>query len=284
MSSNSEIEIERIVMDVLRGNGVKRLPVDVFSIAKSSGIEVVAKQVDSAGVSGVLILHGSHVVIAYNSAIQNIGFQRFSVSHELGHFFLPGHMDALLSDSGMHRSGVSYDDYEKAADSFAAKLLMPKPLLPKRFRTAELRIPLVESLAELCEVSVEAAALRITSLTSEQVAVARVSQGIVEYCFMSEAFKSLKGLRWIRSGTMASIDSHASRLSSDEEFVRAGGRFADHSCLSVWFSAEYEYPIIESVIGLGEYGKCLVLLHCPAEDDQDVIENEEEMRTEKIKW
>jgi len=284
MSSNSEIEIDRIVLDILRENGVRKLPIDVFSIAKRSGIEVIAKEADSNGVSGVLILHGNNVVIAYNSAIQNIGFQRFSVGHELGHFFLPGHMDALLSDGSIHQSGVLYDDYEKAADSFAAKLLMPKPLLPKRFKTAELRIPLVESLADLCEVSVEAAALRIASLTSEQVAVARVHEGIVDYCFMSEAFKRLKGLTWIRRGAKAAIGSHASRLSVDNEFVRTGGKFTDESCLSVWFSADYEHPIIESVIGLGEYGKCLVLLHCPEADDQDVIEHEEESRAQNVNW
>src|SRR5690606_23953260 len=110
MSSNSEIEIDRIVLDILRENGVRKLPIDVFSIAKRSGIEVIAKEADSNGVSGVLILHGNNVVIAYNSAIQNIGFQRFSVGHELGHFFLPGHMDALLSDGSIHQSGVLYDD------------------------------------------------------------------------------------------------------------------------------------------------------------------------------
>src|SRR5690606_11106897 len=112
----------------------------------------------------------------------------------------------------------------------------------------------------------------------------RVHEGIVDYCFMSEAFKRLKGLTWIRRGAKAAIGSHASRLSVDNEFVRTGGKFTDESCLSVWFSADYEHPIIESVIGLGEYGKCLVLLHCPEADDQDVIEHEEEPRAQNVNW
>ena len=153
MSHNSEMEIERVVMEVLRENGVKTLPVDVHAIASNSGIAVLEKNVGGEGVSGMLISHANQYVIAYNSAIKNSGFQRFCIGHELGHYFLPGHIDALLGDGvPIHKSGISYDGYEKSADSFSARLLMPKPLVGKRLKNAELRISVVEQLAEQCVV------------------------------------------------------------------------------------------------------------------------------------
>lgn len=285
MSHNSEMEIERVVMEVLRENGVKTLPVDVHAIASNSGIAVLEKNVGGEGVSGMLISHANQYVIAYNSAIKNSGFQRFCIGHELGHYFLPGHIDALLGDGvPIHKSGISYDGYEKSADSFSARLLMPKPLVGKRLKNAELRISVVEQLAEQCDVSLEAAALRVMDLTSEAVAVARVQDGVIEYCRMSTSFKQIKGLTWIRGGSKAPVSSHTAELSIDEGFVTTGGQFEGDSCLSTWFSADYERPLKESVIGLGEYGKCLVLLQCDEEDEQEAIEDMEERRAEGVKW
>ena len=39
---------------------------------------------------------GNMFGIAYATHIDNVGFQNFSVGHELGHYFLPGHVDAVL--------------------------------------------------------------------------------------------------------------------------------------------------------------------------------------------
>ena len=61
--------------------------------------------------------------------IDNIGFQNFSVAHELGHYFLPGHIDAVLADGDVHESRAGFasgDRYEMEADHFAATLLMPR--------------------------------------------------------------------------------------------------------------------------------------------------------------
>jgi hypothetical protein len=87
-------EAEQFIKD----NKITALPVDPVQIAKDLEIEVVAKPASSKGVSGMLLRHGDNYAIAYATHIDNEGFQRFSVAHELGHYLLPGHIDQLLPD------------------------------------------------------------------------------------------------------------------------------------------------------------------------------------------
>ena len=44
----------------------------------------------------MLIRYGQEFYIAYATHIQSEGFRRFSVAHELDHYFLPGHIDHVL--------------------------------------------------------------------------------------------------------------------------------------------------------------------------------------------
>ena len=110
---------------LLKEEGIETLPVDPFAIANSRCIVVEGKPEDTEGVSGMLLRHGNDFMIVYATHIASPGFQRFSVAHELGHYFLAGHIDQVLHD-GVHvsRAGfVTADPYELEADHFAAGLL-----------------------------------------------------------------------------------------------------------------------------------------------------------------
>ena len=112
----------------LRDEGLTELAVDPFAIAASRDIEVCAKPSTAEGVSGMLLRHGDTFGIVYATHIPSEGFQRFSIAHELGHYFLEGHVDHILPKDGTHQSRagfVSADPYEMEADHFAAGLLMP---------------------------------------------------------------------------------------------------------------------------------------------------------------
>jgi hypothetical protein len=118
---------EKVVGD----HGIAALPVRPIALARQLGIEVMAKPARAAGVSGMLLRVGNSFGIAYATHIDNVGFQNFSVGHELGHYFLPGHIDAVLGDGDVHESRAGFasgDRYEMEADHFAAALLMPRAL------------------------------------------------------------------------------------------------------------------------------------------------------------
>ena len=84
-----------------------QLPIDPFEIARSEGITVLEKRV-GAGVSGMFMRVGDEFAIAYAAHIDNEGFQRFSVAHELGHYFLEGHIEHVLKIGDVHESRAGF--------------------------------------------------------------------------------------------------------------------------------------------------------------------------------
>ena len=134
----------------LRENGIDGLPVDPFAIAASREIVVKPKADAAPGVSGMLLRHGDTFGILYATHIPSEGFQRFSVAHELGHYFLDGHIDHVLPTDGVHASQagfVSADPYELEADQFAAGLLMPATAFRRALGRHEAGLSAVESMA-----------------------------------------------------------------------------------------------------------------------------------------
>jgi Zn-dependent peptidase ImmA (M78 family) len=103
----------------LREEGIESLPVDPFAIASSQDIIVKPKPDADAGISGMLLRHGDVFGILYATHIQSEGFQRFSIAHELGHYFLDGHIDYVLPKGSQvhtsHAGFVSGDQYEQEA-------------------------------------------------------------------------------------------------------------------------------------------------------------------------
>src|SRR5262245_47692752 len=69
---------------------------DPEAIAASKGITVRAKPDTIDGVSGILIKAGDQFGILYATNVRSRGFQRFSIAHELGHYFIEGHSEVLL--------------------------------------------------------------------------------------------------------------------------------------------------------------------------------------------
>lgn len=104
---------------IVKGLGIATLPVDPIKIARERGIEVVAKPMENEGVSGMLVRYGNEFAIAYATHHENEGFENFSIAHELGHYFLPGHVEAVIvDDNGSHVSRAEYssgDKYEAEA-------------------------------------------------------------------------------------------------------------------------------------------------------------------------
>src|SRR6266568_7806818 len=181
----------------LRKEGIDALPVDPFEIAGSRDIVVEAKPETAEGVSGMLLRHGNVFGILYATHIPNEGFQRFSVSHELGHYFLDGHIDHVLPKDGVHVSHagfVSADPYELEADHFAAGLLMPDVPFKRAIVRHAPGLAAIDGVAQLCRTSREATAIRYAELTDAAVAVIMTTGQTIDYCFLSDAMKSLPQL------------------------------------------------------------------------------------------
>lgn len=161
-----------IANGVVRNHKLTALPVNPIALAEAVGIHVSSKA--AKGVSGMLLRSGNDFGIIYSTHIASAGFQNFSIAHELGHYFMPGHIDAVLRSNGIHQSHAGFDSddqYELEADHFAAALLMPESLFTDAVGRAGGGLSAIEGLADLCVTSLTATAIRYVKCTEDAAAV-----------------------------------------------------------------------------------------------------------------
>ena len=255
----------------LRENGINELPVDPFAIAANHNIIVKAKPDVEAGVSGMLLRHGDTFGILYATHIQSEGFQRFSVAHELGHYFLDGHVDHLLLKDGIHSSHagfVSTDPYELEADHFAAGLLMPSALFRRALGRWSPGLSAIESMAELCHTSLTATAIRYAELSEDAVAVIMSTGSTIDYGFLSDSMKLLPELTWPRKGSAVPAGTETTRFNKSPEHIAQAARSESDIDIMDWLGGRRSIEATEEVVGLGSYGKTLTVLTCPSLVDE----------------
>ena len=246
--------------------GYTTLPVDPFAIALKNDIEVKAKPDTAEGVSGMLLRHGNEFCIAYATHIPNEGFQRFSVAHELGHYFLDGHVDHVIRD-GVHVSEAGFtsaDPYEMEADQFAAGLLMPGSLFKAALRRRDAGLSTVETMAGLCRTSLTATGIRCAELSDDALAVIISTCGAVDFCFLSNPMKTLPQLSWLRKGTPVPAGTLTARFNADRRRVLEAERAEEEIDVLDWLGGTRSARVTEEVVGLGRYGKTLTVLSSEA--------------------
>jgi Zn-dependent peptidase ImmA (M78 family) len=270
---------------LLRQENAEQLGVDLVQIAESRGILVQAKPDTAAGVSGMLCRVGDSFGILYATHIKSIGFQRFSIAHELGHYFLPGHPEHLLS-GGVHESRSEFrsaDAYEREADYFASGLLMPSKPFKQALSGMDEGLEAIIALAERCKTSLTATAIRYADLTTAAVAVVASQGGRIEYAFASEVMKRrVKDMSWPRKGT-AVPEGATARLNRDPAAVARGVQLSDGTDLSNWLGGR-SLDGIEEAIGLGAFGRVLTVLTCSEERDDRFGEEEDEDELLEKSW
>lgn len=271
---------------LVRDLKIDTLPVDPFAIAQRHDIVVEPKPDAAEGVSGMLLRHGDAFGILYATHVKSDGFQRFSVAHELAHYFLDGHIDHVLSKGGVHVSHagfVSTDPYELEADNFAAGLLMPSGLFRRALGKHNPGLAAVESVAGLCRTSLTATAIRYAELCEDAVAVIISTGPTIDYCCLSDLMKSLPQLTWLRKGTPVPRGTATASFNADPSRIAGAERTDTDIDIVDWLGGKESVPATEEVIGLGGYGKTLTVLTCPSlvdetyreedgDDDDDLVD------------
>lgn len=275
---------------VAREHGYTDLPVDPARIAAANAITVMAKPDTAKGVSGMLLRHGDNFGIMYATHVHSEGFRRFSIAHELGHFFLDGHIDQIMSESDIHASKAGFasgDIYEMEADNFASGLLMPERMFKRQLGKADPGFAAVEHVAGVCMTSLEATAIRYAELTEDAIAVVLSTGEKVDYCCLSDGIKSVRGLSWLKRGEPVPKDTATAAFNQDRDRILSADRDEGEIDLLDWLGGEKSVLATEEVIGLGSYGKTLTILHCPSIVDEtysDEVHDEESEEAMIDRW
>lgn len=147
---------------------------NVEELAKSLGITVHRTADIPEGVSGLLVSRGELVTICVREP-EPPQRQRFTIAHELGHWYLNHQRQAgqhvhvnrgnMISQRGrLAAEGV--DDKEVEANQFAAELLMPAHEIREavKERSRPLREQDIAELAEHFNVSIQAMSFRLRNI------------------------------------------------------------------------------------------------------------------------
>jgi Zn-dependent peptidase ImmA (M78 family) len=131
---------------------------------------------------------------------------RFSIAHELGHYFLEEHRDYLLNGGITHPSKSEFRRQnrriEREADAFAASLLLPTSLVGRRVNQSRPTLELVDELSRDYQVSPVCATFRIVRLSEDPCAVAGIRNGEVAWMFPSD--RLIAGSCYPRKGELES--------------------------------------------------------------------------------
>ena len=268
----------RAAQEAARNSGQAGLPICPFAIAEQEGIEVVAKPADIEGVSGGIVFQDPPIIF-HSTEIRSRAFQRFTVAHELGHYFVDGHWDRM-QEAGAHISragfGRSKDPLETEADHFAASLLMPRDQVRRMLNREAVGLAAVRVLALDAETSLTASAIRIAECCDEPFAMVMSRRGEIAYVFMSEAFKYLRPRRWLRKGEPLP-ESATRRFALDPDRVAAGEELCVQTRMEHWFGSG-DRVLDEEIVGLGSYGRTLTILSCERLPDAEAENEDDEVR------
>ena len=148
---------------------------------------------------------------------------------------------------------------------------MPETLFTKAIDEAGQGFPAVQSLAVRCKTSITATAIRFAKYTDDPVAVIVTCEGRVEYCFMSERLKDLKGVQWLKRGDLIAPRSATAAFNKNAANVSEAKQDEGCSWLDEWFDGTPQIEMNEDVVGLGNYGKTLTVLFT-----EEIIDDEED--------
>lgn len=281
----TEADIERAAEEVLDAHDATRLPVDPFAIAKAEGIRLAPGRYDECfdGRIEYRRRNGRGRFFLFYPQTEPPwrpeGRVRFSVSHELGHFYLPKHRDYLTSGRwhGSHCGFVSDKPAEREADIFATALLMPRRSFVARVKMKAGGVCTMSDLAQLADevfkTSITSTAIRYAQLDFEPCCVVLSRGDRVLYSIRSEDMRR-QGLGWIDQGSRVPATSvtgkRAAALAKDAAPKTGGPVDSD-----VWFDSRRARPLWEEVKALGRTGLALTLL--ALNEDEGEEEDEEDV-------
>ncbi len=274
----NEREIEREAAEVLAAHGVRGLPVDPLGIAAAEGIRVASGHFDECfdgrieyyrrGERGAFYLFYAEGRLPDRPP----GRVRFSVGHELGHYFLPHHRRALTAGRwhASHADFASDDPMEREADRFAAAMLMPRTEFVKQVERCPRSVCTIADLRRLADgafmTSLSSTVNRYIELDFEPCAVVVSENGRVKTAYSSRSMRSL-GLGWIEFGSPIPVTS-ATHLAATAA-ARTGqwdtGAEVDSG---VWFEGTASRALWEDVRVLGDR-RTLTLLTLADDGDGD---------------
>ena len=217
-----DVTIEELCEEIRATWECGRTPVDLVHIASEEGIELAPGEYGPGFHGRLEYIKNEHLFVLYHPAAFTTAPHvrvRFTIAHELGHFYLPAHRDPLMTGHSpdCQIGFISDKASEREADTFAASLLIPRHLLQTEIdRRGMMTLQSIIGMARDLEVSIPCAVIRYVHYAPEACGVVVSEAGKVKYYISSDEM-SAKGFRFMARQEDIPRDSKAWSLLTTEQ-------------------------------------------------------------------
>lgn len=152
---------------------------------------------------------------------------------------------------------------------------MPATLVRNIIHRAPDGLEAVKAIRNEARASLVASAIRYAGLAEAATAAIVSQNGKIDYCFMSEALRSMNPAIYPRKGTPAppgTVTEFMTKLPSER---RPGAHATEDIDGSVWIGGGRHLQAREEVVALGSYGRILTLLTLPEFLDEGLMDEDE---------
>jgi hypothetical protein len=192
---------------------------------------------------------------------------RFTQGHELGHFFIDEHRNALLHGVPPHYSIADQPAPERVieeeADLFASHLLMPPQRFALAFKSLPLGMASVIAISKLFNVSCLSAALRLVRHSSAPLAMAHWRNDKPAWAEVNRGFITLGLVHLLKRADRLPPDCATSLAMTDSPGAYCNPR-SSQSLASSWFAGIHQGSALdiiveEEALRLGRFGVLTIL-------------------------
>lgn len=253
---------------VIQDHGITEWPLIPENIAAREGLPIEVLAGFPPNTYGALYKNGDDFKIILSSGCHTEGQRRFTLCHELAHYFLDGHVDVLFDGGGeVHMSDSSHfrgskEWYEVEADAFAAELLVPMRVARNVMTKAGVGLASVRAIEGTFATSLVCAGVRYANLTGDHASVILSRGKVIEWASCSTSMQEHVWARARKKGDWAPPRSVTYSLARSPERVMAGEEGGAEGTLAEWFDGAPDVPVVEEAVGLGAYGRVLTVLTC----------------------
>lgn len=140
------------------------IPVDIHRVCETFDIKVYYEDLNTAEAL-LIVSNGQKSIIINQKKILYVPRQRFSIAHEVGHFFIPWHSKPCpcykIGDFDV--SNV----IEREADIFASELLIPSTSLHPKLQGKIVTLELIKELAQEYNVSLVSMTRKVAAISKD---------------------------------------------------------------------------------------------------------------------
>jgi IrrE N-terminal-like domain len=263
-------KLDEIIVDILGLFKESSPPVNPIHIISEENIQLELLPKVGNRFGRIEYLKDGDVFAIYCSNLLENGdpVARFSVCHELGHFYLEEHRKLLLNGQfHVSQSGFISDSIlEREADEFAGKMLIP-PLYLREFIGGKKIVGLeeIKELANICEISFTSASIRYVKSDVEPCAIVISENGKIKYYFPSES-ASVGGFNGLGKKEIPATSATFEALNTGYD----GQIHKSQSSVREWYSKQRRRAELwEEAFVLGKTNMVLTLLYLKFEEKRN---------------